>query len=110
MSDISAPSKVLASAATGVASMIEAHNGDVDAVFGRTSIRLEDLDSPIKELSLAQFCHLFGEAASQTGNDNFGLHFGAQFQPKHLGAIGYAAISSPTLSSAPRARSCHCII
>lgn len=102
MSDISAPPKVLASAATGVASMIEANSGDVDAVFGRTSIRLEDLDSPIKELSLVQFCRLFGEAASQTGNDNFGLHFGAQFQPRQLGAIGYAAISSPTLSAALR--------
>lgn len=102
MSTITAPSKVLASAATGVADLITANNGDVDSIFGRTSIRLDDLDSPIKELSLAQFCHLFSESADQTGNSNFGLHFGAQFEARKLGAIGYAALSSPTLSAALR--------
>ncbi len=102
MNTIAEPSKVLASAATGVAGMIEANNGDVDSIFGTTSIHLEDLNSPITELSLQQFCLLFTEAAKQTGNDNFGLHFGAQFEPKKLGAIGYAAISSPTLSTALR--------
>ncbi|MGI9292515.1 MAG: AraC-like transcriptional regulator QhpR [Pseudomonadales bacterium] len=100
MKMIAETSKVLASAATGVVDMIEANNGDVDSIFGSTSIRLEDLNSPIHELSLQQFCSLFAEAANQTGNDNFGLHFGAQFEPKKLGAIGYAAISSPTLSAA----------
>lgn len=102
MNTITAPSKVLASAATGVAELIAANDGDVDSIFGSTSIRLEDLESPIQELSLEQFCRLFNEAASQTGNNNFGLHFGAQFEPKKLGAIGYAALSSPTLSAALR--------
>lgn len=102
MNTIAEPSKVLASAATGVVSLIEANGGDVDSIFGTTSIHLDDLDSPITELSLQQFCLLFTEAAKQTGNDNFGLHFGAQFEPKKLGAIGYAAISSPTLSAALR--------
>jgi len=97
MNSIAEPSKVLASAATGVVSMIESNHGDVDSIFGSTSIRLQDLDSPIRELSLEQYCRLFTEAARQTGNDNFGLHFGAQFEPKHLGAIGYAAITSPNL-------------
>jgi len=100
MSTVAAPSKVLASAATGVADLITANNGEVDAIFGRTSIRIEDLNSPINELSLEQFCRLFNESASQTGNGNFGLHFGAQFRPKDLGAIGYAALTSPTLSAA----------
>ena len=102
MKTIAEPSKVLASAATGVAEMIEANHGDVDSIFGSTSLSLEDLDSPIQEISLQQFCQLFTEAARQTANDNFGLHFGAQFEPKKLGAIGYAAISSPTLSAALR--------
>jgi hypothetical protein len=31
------------------------------------------------------------KAARQPGNDTFGLHFGNQFLPKQLGAIGYAA-------------------
>jgi AraC-like DNA-binding protein len=102
MTTIAEPSKVLASAASGVADMILVNNGDVDSIFGATALSLEDLDSPIHEISLQQFCQLFTEAARQTGNDNFGLEFGAQFEPRKLGAIGYAAISSPTLSAALR--------
>jgi AraC-like DNA-binding protein len=100
MPTIAEPSKVLASAATGVVEMIDAQRGDVDRIFGTTSIRLDDLGSPVNEISLQQFCRLFTEAARQTGNDNFGLQFGAQFEPRKLGAIGYAAVSSPTLGAA----------
>jgi AraC-like DNA-binding protein len=102
MNGIAEPSKVLASAATGVVDMIEANHGDSDSIFGSASLCVEELESPVQEISLLQFCDLFTEAAKQTNNDNFGLHFGAQFEPKKLGAIGYAAISSPTLSSALR--------
>src|SRR5690606_10368973 len=37
------PSKVLASATTGVVRFIESHNGDVDAIFGRATIDLDDI-------------------------------------------------------------------
>jgi AraC-like DNA-binding protein len=76
--------------------------GDPDRILGRASIRREDLASPFNELMLSDFCKLFEEAARQTQNDKFGLSFGATFKPKHLGAIGYAAISSPTLAAAIR--------
>jgi len=100
--EIREPAKVLASAANGVVDLINANHGDVDTIFGRAAISTDDLDSPYNELNLGQFCQLFEEAARQTGNDNFGLQFGADFQPRQLGAIGYAAISSPTLSAALR--------
>ncbi len=96
------PSKVLASATTGVVRFIESHNGDVDSIFGRATIDLDDIDSPFNELRLEQYCLLFEEAAKQTGFGNFGLHFGQQFKPRQLGAIGYAAISAPTLGAALR--------
>ncbi|MDP7557737.1 MAG: AraC family transcriptional regulator [Nitrospinaceae bacterium] len=95
-------STVLASAATGVVGQIIKNGGDPESIFSTTSIQPEDLGDPINELSLHQFCHLFTEAAKQTANENFGLHFGAQFKPKHLGAIGYVALSSPTLATALR--------
>ena len=102
MNNINVSSKVLASAASGIVPMIKANQGDVDAIFGRTGIHCQDLDNPTNELDLGEFCHLFSEAAYQTGNDNFGLHFGSNFEPRRLGAIGYAAISSPTLAAALR--------
>lgn len=97
-----APPKVLASAATGVVEMIRRKGGSVDAVFSRAAIRLSDIGSPTNEINLHQYCTLFEQAARQTGNDNFGLEFGQQFQPRELGLIGYAATSSPTLGTALR--------
>ena len=94
------PAKILASAANGVIDAIQSNNGDIDGIFGRAGIHKDDLDNPFNELNLRQFCQLFEEAAAQTGNDNFGLQFGASYQPKQLGAIGYAAISTPTLAAA----------
>ena len=90
--------KVLAAAADGVVETIERCHGNVDAIFGRAAINAKSLESPFNELSLRQYCGLFEEAAAQTGNDNFGLNFGSDFVPKRLGAIGYVAINSPTLS------------
>ena len=97
-----APPKILAAAASGVAEMIEQDGGDVERIFANASIKLTDINSPINELQLHNFCSLFEEAANQTGNMNFGLRFGDTFEPKRLGPLGYAAISSPTLSAALR--------
>ncbi len=91
--------KILAAAASGVEDSIARFGGDVEAIFGRATIRSDQLASPINELTLHQFCTLFEEAARQTGQDNFGLNFGHDFAPQRLGAIGYVAITSPTLAS-----------
>jgi len=97
-----APSKVLASAACGVVQHIEKNRGDVESIFGRAGIRQDDINDPINELNLRQYCNLFEVAAKITGNDNIGLEFGQSFAPRQLGPIGFAAISSPTLSAALR--------
>ncbi len=96
------PPKVLASAANGVIDMIRRKGGSAEAVFASAAIRMSDVGCPTNELNLHQYCNLFEQAARQTGNDNFGLEFGAQFQPRELGPIGYAATSSPTLGAALR--------
>ncbi len=91
--------KILAAAASGIEELIARHGGDIDAIFGRATISTDQLASPINELNLTQFCALFEEAAKQTGYDNFGLQFGQGFEPQRLGAIGYIAITSPTLAA-----------
>lgn len=99
-SSISIASKVLAAAANGVEEMINRYRGDVDSVFGRAALNVQDIDNPYKELNLKQYCCLFEEAARQTANDNFGLRFGNEFKPKRLGPIGYVAVNSPTMGAA----------
>jgi AraC-like DNA-binding protein len=96
------PPKVLAYAANGVLEKIKLHGGDPDSILGNATINTSDLSNPLNEINLNQYCLLFEEAAKNTGHDSFGLDFGAQFQPEQLGAIGYAAIASPTLSAALR--------
>ena len=101
-SSFSSPAKVLSAAATGAASLFREYNGDVDSIFGNAGIDPSEIDDPVNELNLSQFCNLFETAASKTGHDNIGLEFGRDFQPRHLGVLGFAAISSPTLAAALR--------
>ena len=91
---------VLASAATGIVDYIERLHGDVDRIFGYSGIAPSMAGAPTLKLKLSSFCNLFEEASRLTGNDNFGLWFGNQFQPRDLGLWGYAIVSSPTLGSA----------
>jgi len=100
ISDVLVPSKVLASAATGIVEHIESSKGDVDSIFGQAGICLNDIRDPIKEINLKQYCRLFEVAANSTGNNNIGLEFGNSFMPEQLGPIGYVAINSPTMLSA----------
>ncbi len=96
------PAKVLAAAATGTVELFEKYGGDIDGIFGRAGLRLDDLSSPLDELNLQQYCNLFEEAALATNNGNIGLEFGQNFAPRQLGMLGFAAISSPTLAAALR--------
>lgn len=91
---------VLAAAATGVVESIERNKGDVDRIFGHVGLAPEMAGSPTLQLSLASYCRLFEQCSRFTKNDNFGLWFGNQFNPRDLGLWGYATISSPTLGSA----------
>lgn len=91
---------VLAAAATGVVEFIERFGGDIDRIFGNAGIPPDLVGEPTLKLRLSAYCSLFEEASRRTQHDNFGLWFGNQFQPRHLGMWGYAAVSSPTLGSA----------
>ena len=91
---------VLAAAATGIVDHINAAGGDIDEIFGNSGIAPAMAGSPTLKLKLSSFCRLFEESARCTGNDNFGLWFGNQFQPRDLGMWGYAAVSSPTVGTA----------
>jgi len=91
---------VLSAAAAGLGAFIKNHGGDVDTIFGRCSVAPEISLQPTLQLPLETFCGLFEEAAQSTGQDNFGLLFGSQFQPRDLGMWGYAALSAPTIGAA----------
>jgi AraC-like DNA-binding protein len=88
---------VLSAAASGVVEFIERYRGDIDCIFGHAGLAPDMTGSPTLKLQLSSFCRLFEQASRFTGQDNFGLWFGNQFDPRDLGLWGYAAISAPTL-------------
>jgi AraC-like DNA-binding protein len=94
------PPSVIAAAATGIVEFIEAYGGDIDRIFGYAGLAPDTAGSPTLKLELKSYCQLFEVASSVTKCDNFGLHFGNQFQPRDLGLWGYSAISAPTLAAA----------
>lgn len=91
---------VLSAAATGLSDFISRKGADVDRVFGISGINPELLTSPTLSLQLPNYCKVLEQAAALSGCDNFGLHYGQQFQPKALGLIGYIALCSENLESA----------
>ena len=91
---------VLAAATTGFADFLTRNGGATERVLARAGMaesQLSDINCP---LDLASYVRMMELAASDTGNDNFGLCFGQQFKPEMLGLIGGIAIASATLGAA----------
>lgn len=93
---------VLSAAASGLSNFILHKGADADRVLGMSGINPELLTSPTLSLQLPNYCKVLEQAANLSGCDNFGLHYGQQFQPKELGLIGYIGLCSPTLETALR--------
>lgn len=91
---------VLAAAASGVIDFIDSHGGNAETVLHRAGIDVSWLTDPTLPLDLAAYVEMMEESAAQTGNGNFGLWYGQQFQPQNLGLIGGVTLAAPTLLSA----------
>ncbi|WP_238936511.1 AraC family transcriptional regulator [Pseudomonas typographi] len=95
-----APGTVLASAATGFEAFVESQGADAGAVLGRAGLARGLASKPSDTIPLGSYCRALDEAVAATQNDNFGLWYGEQFQPRSFGLLGYLAISAPTLGCA----------
>jgi len=91
---------VLAAAASGVIDFIDSQGGNAETVLHRAGIDVSWLTDPTLPLDLAAYVQMMEESAAQTGNGNFGLWYGQQFQPQNLGLIGGVTLAAPTLLSA----------
>lgn len=91
---------VLAVAAHAVDRFIAAQGSDPLTLMSRAGLAPQQIENPCLQVDLGAYCRLMETAAAQTGNGNFGLWFGQQFEPKQLGLIGRIALASKTLGSA----------
>ena len=91
---------VLAAATTGFTDFLTRNGGTADRVLARAGMAEDQLSDINRPVDLASYVRMMELAASDTGDDNFGLWFGQQFKPEMLGLIGGIAIASATLGAA----------
>src|SRR3954468_24495952 len=87
-------------AATGLPEAIVRAGGDPDAILQPLGLRRTMLSTPHGFISAPSFARALEEAARLTGDDCFGLHFGAQYHPKNAGPLTYVVLNSPTMAVA----------
>lgn len=97
---VSAQRHVLAAAAHGVGRFIAAQGSDPAPIIARVGLAPDQIENPLLPVDLGTYCALMETASARTGNNNFGLWFGQQFEPEQLGLIGKLALVSPTLGAA----------
>ncbi len=93
---------ILAAAASGIHQQIVRDGGDPDAVLAGAGLAAIHVEDPKRALDLGAYVDLIEQAATHTGNDNFGLVYGQGFTPERLGLIGDIALASPTLGETLR--------
>ena len=91
---------VLAAAASGLADFTHQIGGDIDTILGRSGVDPEILNCPTSSLKLTDYCAVLEQAARQTDCGHFGLYYGKQFMPQHLGLIGYIGLCSANVEQA----------
>lgn len=98
---------VLAAAATGVTGFIRSCGADPDRTLGEVGFDARDLDNPTATLKLSRYVAMMENAARRSGNTQFGLMFGQQFQPERLGLIGQLALAAPSIGTGLAAFATH---
>lgn len=73
---------------------------DPDRICEAVGLRPADLEDPDASIPLQPYLAFLDRAARESGDDCFGLRFGAGFDPANYGALGFLAINSPTIGAA----------
>lgn len=86
-------------AATGLLDAITHAGGDPDRVLRKLDVDRSLLAKVDGSIPCAVFAGILKEAARDTGDHCFGMHFGEQFDPKDIGPLAYVALNSPTIAA-----------
>jgi hypothetical protein len=86
-------------AATGLLDAVTHAGGDPDRVLRIFNVDRSLLAKADGSIPCALFAGILKEAARNTGDDCFGMHFGEQFDPKDIGPLAYVALNSPTIAA-----------
>jgi AraC-like DNA-binding protein len=97
---LAAPTINLASVVYGLDGYMRARGADADAALRRAGLAPGDLTDPDRRVPLIRYLELLEICADFLGDPQFGLKFGAQYEPRHAGVVGNVALASRTVGEA----------
>ena len=97
---LAAPTINLASIVHGLEAYMRARGADAGEALRRAGLEPEDLSDPERRVPLMRYLELLEICAELLSDRQFGLKFGAQYEPRHAGVVGNIALASRTVGEA----------
>jgi AraC-like DNA-binding protein len=97
---LAAPTINLASLVYGLDAYLRARGADAGVALSRAGLEPGDMTDPDRRVPLIRYLELLEICADLLGDSQFGLKFGAQYEPRHAGVVGNVALASRTLGEA----------
>ena len=97
---LAAPTINLASIAYGLDAYMRSRGAQAETALLRAGLEPKDLTDPDRRVPLIRYLELLEICAEILGDRQFGLKFGAQYEPRHAGVVGNLALASRTIGDA----------
>ncbi len=97
---LAGPTINLASVVSGLDAYLRSRGVDADDALRRADLEPADLTDPDRRVPLIRYLELLEICADLLADPQFGLKFGAQYEPKHAGLVGNVALASRTVGEA----------
>ncbi len=97
---LAAPTINLASIVYGLDSYMSSRGANATEALRRAGLDPSDLSDPDQRVPLVRYLELLEICADILGDRQFGLKFGAQYEPRHAGVVGNVALASRTVGEA----------
>ena len=100
---LAAPTINLASLVYGLDAYMRSRGADAGDALRRAGLEPGDMIDPDRRVPLIRYLELLEICADLVADPQFGLKFGAQYEPRHAGVVGNAALASRTVGEALKA-------
>jgi hypothetical protein len=97
---LAAPTINLASLVYGLDVYMRSRKADAGEALRRAGLKPGDLTDPDRRVPLIRYLELLEICADLLSDPQFGLKFGAQYEPRHAGVVGNVALASRTVGEA----------
>src|SRR6201986_4531113 len=97
---LAAPTVNLASLVYGLDAYMRSRGANADDALRRAGLEPSNLTDPDRRVPLIRYLELLEICAELLADRQFGLKFGAQYEPRHAGVVGNVALASRTVGEA----------